>query len=703
MFSVTSTIYEVPTDYNVPISTENIFDTEFNEFYPIEEITTSHPWLPPKIGELQDMSTLEDILKMPPPCINTSWCIMKPENVFYDARHPSIEEQNAFIPIEVPVKNTTEIQNHKTDSDVNIKVGNVNAHQVLFQQCKVNLKNLFDKGLLDPLKSPRNNFIDRSPMKISESFFQKNLSELNAKSTNELVSPNLFKCLKIRSNFYQEQPSNIIKIHNFLSKNNTMKSKNNAFRIKEKMSVKSDLSSVALKLCNKQLTTAPRDVNLRKLFKNHSVKLKTENKFACKLFSGFLKRCHNVTNFEFTLKLPSYTENTIIDPFKENELYQKLIPTVKNTLCAKWTREENDSLNVFKQKLVMTYDESKSVISMGSILKQNQILSKTTEKNSDLQLKHLKRKMNWPPQIDTKKQKLDIPSVKNICDSKNQVKIKNQMDDDVIFKKPMIPALDKKNYNRINTTHSSQGQRLSTSSISKSKVNEMEMEMRQKAGSSNQLMQCVFQSISDADDIRQEACTSNQSTSDITLSKTNTNEIRKKPLMKCSPFNKVDNFSAVDLEQNVKNLATNLSMDSSIDISLSSESSSEQIESIVENFKNTISLKKIMGRANLVDDPIVRDYIQRTQLKSLESKRKYKLPESMLSLPVEVLNLVPDNQKEIKCVVDFYHAMATVIVKVLDLYVKKSCKQGRIKNDEDFKYLAKKVILAQFNVKLKFN
>lgn len=682
----------MPTEYDVPISNNNMFDTESNEFYPIEEITTSNPWLPPKIDELQDKCTLENILKMPPPCINTSWCIMKPENVFYDARHPSIEEQNAFIPIEVPIKNTTEIQNHKTDPDVNIKVANVNAQQILFQQCKNNLKNLFDKGLLSPLKSPRKNFIDRSPMKISESFFQKNPSKLNKKCTNELVLPNLFKCLKIRSNFYQQQPSNLIKIHNFHSKNNTMKSKNNAFRIKEKKSVQSDLSSVALKLCNKQLTTAPQDVNLRKLFKKHSVKIKTDNKLACKLFSGLLKHCRNINNFEFILKLPPYTENTVLDPFIENELHKKLIPTVKNTLCATLTRGENDSLNVFKQKLVMTYDESKSVISMGSILKQNQILSKTTEKNSNLR-KQLKRKMIWPPQIDTKKQKLDIPSVKNICNSRNQVKIKEQMDDDVIFKKPMIPPVfDKKNYVRINTTHSSLGQRSSSSNVSKSKINEMEM--RQKAGTSNRLIQCTFQSKSDSGDIRQEASTSNQSTSSITVSKTNTNEIRQKPLMKCSPFNKVDHFSAVDLEQNVKNLASSVCMDSSIDVSQSSESSSEQIESIVKNFKTSISLKKTMGRANLVDDPIVRDYIQRTQLKSLESKRKYKLPESMLSLPVEVLNLVPDNQKEIKYVVDFYHSMATVIVKVLDLYVKKSCKQGRIKNDEDFKYLAKKVLLT---------
>lgn len=709
IFSVTPTIYEVPTDYDIPVSTNNIFETELNEYYPIEEIITSNRWLPPKIDELHDMSTLECILKMAPPCtpdydlssLNTSWCTMKPENVFYDAGHPSIEEQNAFIPVEVPVKNTTQIKLSKTDSDSDVNIEFVNessTQKMLFRKCEENLKNLFDKGLLNRLKSSKMNYIDQSPMKISESFFKKNLSKSNIQPTNKLVSSNLFKCLKISSNFYQKQPSNIIKVTNFQSKSNTMKSKNNAFRIKEKKSVKSDLSSIALKLCNKQLTTTPQNVNLSKLLKKHSIKLKTENKLACKLFDGLLKRCHKIST-NFTLKLPLDTENYIIDPFKEFELHQKLIPTVKNTLCAKLIREENNgTLNVFKQKLIMKYDESKSVINMGLILKQNQILSKTAEKNNDFS-KKLKRKLIWSSQTDIKKQKLNVSSTKSICDSRNQININNQMDDNIIFKKPMIPVLNKKNYVNINTTHPSQVQRISKLSISKPKTNEIEK--RQKAGPSNQLIQCALQSKYDVDKIRHEASTSNQSTSSVTLSKINTNEIRQKPLMKCSPFNKVDNISAIDLEQNVKNLATSLCMDSSIDISLSSETSSEQIESIVENFKTTISLKKATGRANLVDDPIVRDYIQRTQLKSLELKRKYKLPESMLSLPVEVLNLVPDNQKEIKYVVDFYHAMATVIVKVLDVYVKKSCKQGRIKNDEDFKYLAKRVIIViQFKINI---
>ncbi|KAL5242931.1 hypothetical protein ACI65C_010341 [Semiaphis heraclei] len=80
-----------------------------------------------------------------------------------------------------------------------------------------------------------------------------------------------------------------------------------------------------------------------------------------------------------------------------------------------------------------------------------------------------------------------------------------------------------------------------------------------------------------------------------------------------------------------------------------------------------------------------------TELERLRSQRNHKIPISMMSLSVDVLKLIPDNRKEMKKVIDYYHSMATVIVKTLGSYAKKTCQQGRIRNDEDFKYLAKKI------------
>ncbi|XP_025204603.1 uncharacterized protein LOC112601289 isoform X2 [Melanaphis sacchari] len=79
------------------------------------------------------------------------------------------------------------------------------------------------------------------------------------------------------------------------------------------------------------------------------------------------------------------------------------------------------------------------------------------------------------------------------------------------------------------------------------------------------------------------------------------------------------------------------------------------------------------------------------ELDQLRSQRKHKIPISMMSLSVDVLKLIPDNRKEMKKVIDYYHSMATVIVKTLGSYAKKTCQQGRIRSDEDFKYLAKKI------------
>lgn len=80
-----------------------------------------------------------------------------------------------------------------------------------------------------------------------------------------------------------------------------------------------------------------------------------------------------------------------------------------------------------------------------------------------------------------------------------------------------------------------------------------------------------------------------------------------------------------------------------------------------------------------------------TELEQLRSQRNHKIPISMMSLSVDVLKLIPDNRKEMKKIIDYYHSMATVIVKTLGSYAKKTCQQGRIRSDEDFKYLAKKI------------
>lgn len=82
-----------------------------------------------------------------------------------------------------------------------------------------------------------------------------------------------------------------------------------------------------------------------------------------------------------------------------------------------------------------------------------------------------------------------------------------------------------------------------------------------------------------------------------------------------------------------------------------------------------------------------------TELAKLLSRRKNMIPTSMMSLSIDVLKLIPDNMKEMKKVIDYYHSMATFIVHILGSYAKQNCKQGRIRNDADFKFLGKKVIL----------
>ncbi|XP_025196702.1 uncharacterized protein LOC112595635 [Melanaphis sacchari] len=718
---INSTVYDIPTDSSEKINSKNtqnntFFETEPTAYYPIEEIiTTNQTWNlpPPTIVDLCNGSTLNSILKTVPPCLpndfisnmsnetsqclfssnDTTWCVMHPENVMYDAQHPSIQEQMALLPTDIMVEKSTKSQSdtpntndEKTNSIKNFKVQPLdeNTRKKLFKQCEENVQQLVDKGILNMRKSAKQNYLDTSPIQILQSFFNrkpmKSTIVTHENNQNQYVLPNLIKRIKIISDGYQKQPSKIIKINNAV-KLNSLKNKNDIFRIKEdQKSEKTDTTSIALILNNEQLNTVPETLNLNKVFNKQSFKVNTKNRFAFKIFNNLIKRNSTMPK-NFILQFPSNINIITHDPSNELDIHNKLIPSVHNILCAKLNRGvDKNTINVYKQKIGMKYDETKTLepLSLESILKENLVFSSNTTEITQAK-KQLKRKMPLPPLHNIKNRKIVDLSLKN--KSRIPVTIINKTDDNIVFKKPMLPATNKSN-SRIITN---QVQESLTSSIAPLNSNANEFE---------QIPSTSSHTISDTDllkiNLSEEPSTSNPLVINIMSSKTNANEIRQKPLMKCSPFNKVENNLIIELEQNAKYLASSINMDTT-DVLSSVVVNSDLIDPIVENFKNSINQKKSVGRANLVDDPIVRDYIERTQLKSLESKRKCKLPESMMSLPDEVLDLIPDNQREIKYVIDFYHAMATVIVKVLDLYVKKSCKQGRIKNDDDFKYLAKKL------------
>lgn len=159
----------------------------------------------------------------------------------------------------------------------------------------------------------------------------------------------------------------------------------------------------------------------------------------------------------------------------------------------------------------------------------------------------------------------------------------------------------------------------------------------------------------------------------------NQNIIKQKPLMKCHPFE-------------IRNIPKSLLKSSTVqggDLQFSLEQSSEMtndhiIAPIVKKFKASRN-KRASPRDKAID------------LEQLRSQRKNMIPESMMSLSVDVLKLIPDSKKEMKKVIDYYHLMATIIVKILGSYAKKTCQQGRIRSDEDFKFLAKKVIIYYYS------
>lgn len=153
----------------------------------------------------------------------------------------------------------------------------------------------------------------------------------------------------------------------------------------------------------------------------------------------------------------------------------------------------------------------------------------------------------------------------------------------------------------------------------------------------------------------------------------NQNIVKQKPLMKCYPF---------EIRNKPKHIfqpSTSAIQDGDNSLIPGLDTTNDQIITpIVAKFK------ALRNRHISLRD-------KSTELEQLHSQRNHKIPISMMSLSVDVLKLIPDNRKEMKKIIDYYHSMATVIVKTLGSYAKKTCQQGRIRSDEDFKYLAKKV------------
>ncbi|XP_050438814.1 probable histone-lysine N-methyltransferase CG1716 [Adelges cooleyi] len=648
------------------------------KYFPIEEIVTKKPaWSipPPTINELLHEPVLKTVLNIAPPHmpeihqpsdtdiiehnedvqLNLSISpihVMNPENILYDAQHPSITEQTEFLQQKTE-ENNKQVALVTKSEKLNTTMLLPSAYDILLKQADQNLTRLFDNGLHLVFKSSAINYIGRLPIQISPS----SSFQITVPDNNSLA--NLLKRLKVGSNFYTAQPSNVVKIKKLkcTSKALPRKSKN-VFRIKEK---KTDLLldngdtgkiNDPVFLNNRQLVATPQCSNVKKMYNKQTVQLKNSNKFACKILNGLLKKSNTspsrfITNTNRDMHVYSH------DVAKEVDLYHKLVPTVKNTLCANLKKKDEPNkpaVSVFKRNVCMKFQKSAVTFNNANNLPVLKINEKSglSINNVGNNYNALKRKINCKPLLlgENKKRLMEQVALNNNTSIPNAAV---NCDDNTMFKKPMLPA-----------------------SLEKTK--------RYVAAHTVNIVD------------NQVPCSSKQTgPSGISMSNTTDHLTRQKPLMKCLPFPKVDTIAAIaEKERNARNLATSLSLGYFPDSAAETQSSRELIDPIVNNYKSSLIAQNCKGRL-IANDPIVRDYLNRARQDSLKNARKCKLPESMMSLPVEVLNLIPDSLKEMKYVIDFYHSMATVIVKVLDSYVKKSCKQGRIKNDDDFKYLAKKL------------
>lgn len=163
----------------------------------------------------------------------------------------------------------------------------------------------------------------------------------------------------------------------------------------------------------------------------------------------------------------------------------------------------------------------------------------------------------------------------------------------------------------------------------------------------------------------------------------NQNNVKQKPLMKCHPFEIRNEPPKSILLPSTSGIQNDVQFPI---LEQSEETINDQIiKPIVAKYKASRN-RHISLRDKSID------------LEQLQSQRKHLIPVSMISLSIEVLKLIPDNRKEMKKVIDYYRLMANVIVKTLGSYAKKTCLQGRIRNDEDFKYLAKKVVYTYIKI-----
>lgn len=147
----------------------------------------------------------------------------------------------------------------------------------------------------------------------------------------------------------------------------------------------------------------------------------------------------------------------------------------------------------------------------------------------------------------------------------------------------------------------------------------------------------------------------------------------QKPLMKCHPF-EIKNES-------IESTSTIQSGDLQLPlVEQQLDTTDEQIIIPIVARLKVSRRRRISSRENPID-----------QLERLQSRRIYKIPLSMASLSLELLKLIPDNNDDTKKVFNYHNLLVRVIVKTLGPYSKKPCQQGRIRNDDDFKYVAKKV------------
>lgn len=170
--------------------------------------------------------------------------------------------------------------------------------------------------------------------------------------------------------------------------------------------------------------------------------------------------------------------------------------------------------------------------------------------------------------------------------------------------------------------------------------------------------------------------------SDVRPINLNQDTVKQKPLMKCHPF-EIRNEPKSILQSTTSTIqSSNLQLPLVEQL----ESPNDQIiRPIVAKFKAS-RRRRISLQDNLSE-----------QLEQLRSRRKHKIPLSMESLSLDVLKLIPDNEDDIKKVLNYHNLLVRVVVKILGPYSKKPCQQGRIRNDDDFKYVAKKVNINLFN------